>query len=199
MAGNEGGGGSGGAIYCKVGGSTTVVDSAGDCSLLGGTVVPPPKPPGKVCGGCGVAMAQMAKSLGWGSGNLVDAARSFLELAMKATPVGKEMFAHMARIDEHFNEAVTRNPRVLGSVIAAFAEGSTFVRLITKKPGGPLDETVCPRVTYHHIQSTYAELAKGHDDRAFQEALAYLTNEFRLWEKATVRQLRERYLGTKKS
>jgi hypothetical protein len=196
MAINEGGGGSGGGVTCRVGTNTTVVDSAATCTSIGGTVVPPKKD-GKVCGGCGVAMAAMAKSLGWGLGDPVTTARSFLELAMKATPAGKEMFSHMARIDDHFNAAVSVNPRILGVVIPAFARGSTFVQLITGKPGGPFDGMVCPPHTVGYIQSTYDELAKGHDDPAFQAALAFLKKEFKLWEKLTVRELRERYMGTK--
>src|SRR5450755_1065053 len=76
MASNEGGSGSGGGVVCKVGGYTTVVDTAASCAAIGGTVVPPKKD-GKVCGGCGVAMAAMAKSLGWGLGDPVTTARSF--------------------------------------------------------------------------------------------------------------------------
>jgi len=198
MASNEGGSGSGGGVVCRVGSNTTVVDTAATCESIGGTVVPPEPPKkGKVCGGCGVAMAAMAKSLRWGLGDPVTTARSFLELAMKATPAGKEMFSHMARIDEHFNDAVDANPRILGVVIPAFARGSTFVQLITRKPGGPFDGMVCPPHTVRYIQSTYDELAKGHDDPAFQAALAFLKKEFRLWEKLTVRELRERYMGTK--
>jgi len=86
---------------------------------------------------------------------------------------------------------------ILGVVIPAFARGSTFVQLITRKPGGPFDAVVCPPHTVEYIQSTYDELAKGHDDPAFQAALAFLKKEFRLWEKLTVRELRERYMGAK--
>ncbi len=107
------------------------------------------------------------------------------------------MVAAAAWCDEHFNDAVDANPRILGVVIAAFARGSTFVQLITRKPGGPFDGIVCPPHTLGYIQSTYDELAKGHDDPAFQAALAFLKKEFRLWEKLTVRELRERYMGAK--
>ncbi len=182
-------------VRCKIGGSTTTVDTEAQCAELGGTVVKPPGGGGKVCGGCGAAMAKVAQSLGWSGGDLVEVSRSFLELAVRATSSGKKLFKALAKVDEDFGAAVTNNPRVLGAVIPSLALGSEFVRLMSQAPGKATDSLVFPRVTQRHFKKTIVELKKGNDDKSFQTALTFLEGEFAGWSKKSVSDLRKMYLG----
>src|SRR4029079_8424949 len=180
---------SGVGVRCKVGGDTTTVDSDAICSELGGTVVPPKKPPSKVCGGCGAAMARVAEELGWSDGDLVKTSRAFLELAVQSTPAGRKLFKALARIDEDFAAAVTANPRVLGALIPSLALGSEFVRLLAGPSEERLDTLVFPRVTQRQFKNTISELRKGNNGREFRAALAFLEAEFAGWSRKSVIQL----------
>lgn len=189
---------SGVGVRCKLGGSTTTVDSEALCTDLGGTVIPPKKPPTKVCGGCGVAMAKVAEELGWVDGDLVKTSREFLELAVRSTAAGRKLFRALARVDEDFAAAVTANPKVLGALIPSLGLGSAFVRLLPQSADRRTDALIFPRVTQRHFRRTISELRKGSNNKEFQTALAFLDAEFAGWAKKSVAQLRRKYLGVAK-
>ena len=187
--------GSGVGLRCKVGDNTTSVDTVEDCTLLGGKVVKKQGGGGTICGGCGQALFALGKSLGWGEPDGVDAARSFVEAATRATPEGKLLLTALAKVDAHFNDAVDRNPAVLGAVVPALMLGADLARLLTAPPGGPTDRLVFPKVTQKYLQQTIVELAKGSDDHGFLEALASLERGFAHVKDKTVGEIRTLLLG----
>lgn len=182
-------------VKCKVGTHTTTVDSAKACTDIGGEVVPPKPPSGPICGGCGVAMAAMAKQLGLTDRDVIAPSRALLEAGVKWSPKALELVKSMTRADEYIAATIRDNPSILGDVTMAMVTGAEFAELVLSKPGGKLDKLKLPKVTERHFKRSLKGLRKGSRNKKFHKELDFLELELKRWSRKTVAQVRARFLG----
>lgn len=182
-------------VRCKVGTHTTTVDSPKTCTDMGGEVVPPKPPSGPICGGCGAAIAGLAKDLGLTDRDVIAPSRALLEAAVKVSPKAMVLVKSMTRADKYITETIRDNPSILGDVMQAMVTGAEFAELVLSKPGGKLDKLKLPKVTERHFKRSIKGLRKGNGNKKFHKELDFLEDELKRWSRKTVAQVRARFLG----
>jgi len=160
---------------------------------MGGEVVPP-KPPKKVCGGCGAAIAGLSLEFGMTDNDIIGPWRRFVEAAAKATPDGKKLLKAFASADDYVPESIRNNPASLGDVTMAFVTGAEFAELVLSKPGASFDRLKLPKVTQRFFQRAIKGLRKGLTKKRDRKDLDALERELKKWSRKTVAEIRDRFM-----